>query len=116
MAGTLDLGKVVGENGQGVPTGGSAGAILRKRSGADYDTEWAAYKPVLWVDCGLIDTLPATIANANIKNDMVVVGYEFGTPAAFESSLTVVTGTGSVTLSGTISGGSTVELWLASSV
>lgn len=107
----VNIGHVVGP---GVPTGGSAGAILRKRSGADYDAEWAAFKPVLWVDCGAVETLPVTIANANIKNDMVVVGYEFGTPAAFESDLTVVTGTGSVTLSGTISGGSTVELWLAS--
>ena len=40
MAGTIDLGKVVGENGQGVPTGGAAGAFLRKRSSSNYDTEW----------------------------------------------------------------------------
>lgn len=109
----VNIGHVVGP---GVPTGGSTGAILRKRSGANYDTEWAAFKPVLWVDCGTIETLPVTITNANIKNDMVVVGYEFGTPAAFESSLTVDTGTGYVTLSGTIIGTSTVELWLASSL
>lgn len=40
MAGTLDLGKVVGDNGQGVAAGGVAGAFLRKRSSSDYDTEW----------------------------------------------------------------------------
>ena len=109
----VNIGHVAGP---GVPSGGSTGTILRKRSGANYDAEWAEFKPVLRVDCGTINTLPVTIANANIKNDMVVVGYEFGTPAAFESELTVVTGTGSVTLSGIISGGSTVELWLASSL
>lgn len=116
MAGQVDLGKVVGADGQGVPTGGSTGAILRKRSGADYDAEWAELQPVLVVDCGTIETLPVTIANENIKKDMVVVGYEFGTPTAFASNLTVVTGTGSLYLGGEISGATTVELWLASSL
>jgi hypothetical protein len=40
MAGMVDLGKVVGDNGQGVPTGGAAGTYLRKLSSSDYDTEW----------------------------------------------------------------------------
>ena len=31
-----------GPAGQGVPTGGSTGQVLRKVSGTDYDTEWAA--------------------------------------------------------------------------
>jgi hypothetical protein len=31
-----------GANGQGVPVGGSTGQVLRKASGTDYDTEWAA--------------------------------------------------------------------------
>lgn len=109
----VNIGHVVGP---GVPTGGSTGTILRKRSGSDYDTEWAVYKPVLFVDCGTINTLPVTIANANIKYDMVVVGYKFGTPDAFVSRLIVNTASGSVELSGTISGTSTVELWLASSL
>lgn len=109
----VNIGHVVGP---GVPTGGSTGAILRKRSGANYDTEWAAFKPVLRVDCGTIETLPVTIANENIKNDMVVVGYKLGAPDAFESSLTVIAGTGTVYINGEISGASTVELWLASSV
>lgn len=30
-----------GQNGEGVPTGGAAGQVLKKSSGADYDTEWA---------------------------------------------------------------------------
>ena len=40
MAGTLDLGKVVGDPGQGIPVGGAAGKALFKRSATDYDTEW----------------------------------------------------------------------------
>jgi len=31
-----------GSNGQGVPVGGTAGQVLRKASGTNYDTEWAA--------------------------------------------------------------------------
>lgn len=36
----LDLGRVVGQDGQGVPTGGTAGQVLKKRSATDYDAEW----------------------------------------------------------------------------
>ena len=39
---TLDLGKVVGDNGQGVPSGGTAGQLLKKASSSNYDTEWAS--------------------------------------------------------------------------
>lgn len=40
MAGQIDMGKVVGTDGQGVPTGGSTGQALVKKSASDYDTEW----------------------------------------------------------------------------
>lgn len=30
-----------GDTGQGVPAGGTAGQVLKKKSGTDYDTEWA---------------------------------------------------------------------------
>lgn len=43
----LDLGLVVGP---GVPSGGTAGQVLKKKSAADYDTEWAA--------SGTADALP----------------------------------------------------------
>lgn len=32
---------MLGENGQGVPVGGITGALLRKKSAANFDTEWA---------------------------------------------------------------------------
>ena len=37
---TIDLGKVVGQNGEGVIEGGTTGQALVKKSGSDYDTEW----------------------------------------------------------------------------
>ena len=39
--GILDLGSVKGTNGQGVPTGGTAGQVLAKTSATDYATGWA---------------------------------------------------------------------------
>ena len=38
----LDLGKVTGENGQGVASGGTAGQLLKKASSSDYDTAWVS--------------------------------------------------------------------------
>lgn len=40
MAGQVNLGHVVGADGQGVPTGGSTGQALVKQSASDYDTTW----------------------------------------------------------------------------
>lgn len=45
MSGRIDLGRVVGIDGQGVPTGGSAGQYLRKRSASNFDAEWAGLTP-----------------------------------------------------------------------
>ena len=64
MAGTIDLGKVVGDNGQGVPTGGAAGTYLRKRSSSDYDAEW-----------GTIDEKPTSgstkpVASGGVENEL----------------------------------------------
>lgn len=40
MSGRIDLGRVVGRNGEGVADGGTTGQALVKKSGANYDTEW----------------------------------------------------------------------------
>ena len=45
MSGRMVLGRVVGIDGQGVPTGGSAGQYLRKRSASNFDAEWAGLTP-----------------------------------------------------------------------
>ena len=41
MAGILDLGRVVGDTGPGIPAGGTPGKYLRKASNDDYDLEFA---------------------------------------------------------------------------
>lgn len=40
MPGIIDLGRVVGDAGPGVPAGGRKGQVLVKASGDDYDGEW----------------------------------------------------------------------------
>ena len=115
MAGQLDLGKVVGSDGQGVPTGGSTGQMLRKKSTSDFDAEWADIKPVLVLNCGTISSLPTTITNTNITNDMVALQSTLGNPAAQLSDWTVTTSNGSVTISGTISGSTTLTMYLCKS-
>lgn len=107
----VNIGHVAGP---GVPTGGAEGTWLMKKSGTNYDTKWAELQPVLVVDCGTINTLPTVISNANIKRDMVVVGYEFGTPEAFDDDLSVGIMNGLLTLSGICRKPTTVKLKLAS--
>lgn len=70
---------------------------------------------VLTVDCGTISALPKTVSNANITSDMVVVESTLGTPSAQTADWTVNTANGSVTISGSISGSTTLVLYLSKS-
>lgn len=38
----LSYGGISGANGQGVPTGGTVGQVLRKNSSTNYDTSWVS--------------------------------------------------------------------------
>lgn len=67
---------------------------------------------VLVVNCGTISSLPKTVANSNITSDMVSVKETFGTPSAQTSDWTVTTTSGSLTISGSISGSTTLILYL----
>lgn len=73
---------------------------------------------VLVVDCGTISSLPQTFngsngaAFANVEDDMVVLQSYFGTPSAATSDWTVSTGTGQLTISGSIASGSSTTLKL----
>lgn len=69
----------------------------------------------LVVNCGTISSLPTTITNSNIESDMVVVNSTLGTPASQLSDWTVTTSSGSLTISGTISGSTTLTLYLTKS-
>ena len=65
-------------------------------------------------DFGTVSSLPVTKTFTGITSDMVVCNYELGTPNAFNSAITVTTGTNSVKLEGTMqtSSSSTVKLIL----
>lgn len=70
---------------------------------------------VLVVDVASFSSLPQTITNANITSDMVVVNSVLGTPSAQTSDWTVTTASGSVTVAGSISGSTTLTLYLMKS-
>lgn len=67
---------------------------------------------VLSVNCGTISSLPATVTNANIANDMLVLRTVFGNPSAQLDDWSVSTSNGSLTISGTISGSTALTLYL----
>ena len=66
----------------------------------------------LVINCGSISSLPLTVENALIEDDMVVVQSVLGTPSAQTGDWTVTTIDGSLTVSGTISGTTTLTLYL----
>ena len=59
--------------------------------------------------------LPQTITNANIDDDMVVVNSVLSNPSAQTGDWTVTTSSGSLTISGSISGTTTATLYLMKS-
>lgn len=59
--------------------------------------------------------LPQTIINANIEDDMVVVNSVLSNPSAHTGDWTVTTSSGSLTISGAISGTTTATLYLMKS-
>ena len=70
---------------------------------------------VLVLSVASFNSLPRTITNASIESDMVVVNSVLGTPSAQTGDWTVTTSNGSLTIAGTISGSTTLTLYLAKS-
>ena len=70
---------------------------------------------VLVVTVPSFNSLPQTVSNADITSDMVVVNSVLGTPSSQTGDWTVTTSTGSLTIAGTISGSTTLTLYLAKS-
>ena len=131
-----------GNPGQGVPTSGTTGQALVKSSNNDYDTEWktlmgvpSTYTPnhlakinssgqiedsgvsiadlqLLVVEKSSFSSLPQTISNANITSDMVVINSVLSNPSAQTGNWTVTTSNGSLVISGSISGSTTLTLYL----
>ena len=71
----------------------------------------SAAKAVL-VNMGTISSLPVTKAAPGVTGKMVVATYELGTPSAQTGDWTVTTDTDRVTISGAVSGSTTVTLVL----
>ena len=67
---------------------------------------------VLVVDIAGFSSLPQTVTNSDITSDLVVVNQELGTPSAQTGEWTVTQSTGSLTIPGTISGSTTLKLYL----
>ena len=70
---------------------------------------------VLVVEVASFSSLPQTINNADITSDMVVVNSALGTPSAQTSDWTVTTANGSATITGSISGETSLTLFLMKS-
>lgn len=70
---------------------------------------------VLVVEVASFSSLPQTINNADITEDMVVVNSVLGTPSAQTSDWTVTTADGSATIAGSISGETSLTLYLMKS-
>lgn len=68
---------------------------------------------VLEVTIASFSSLPQTVTNSAITSDMVVVNSVLSTPSAQTDTWTVTTGTGTLTVSGSISGSTTLTLYLA---
>lgn len=94
-------------------TGRFANTLDKTESGYALDARQGTQLKVYRKNCGTISELPATIDDTNITNDMVVVHSVLGTPAAQVGNWTVTTSNGSLTISGTIDGSTTVTLYLA---
>lgn len=68
---------------------------------------------VLQVDVPSFSSLPQTVSNADVTADHVVVNSVLGTPSTQTGDWTVTTSAGSLTIAGTISGSTTLTLYLA---
>lgn len=68
---------------------------------------------VLQVDVPSFSSLPLTISNANITSNHVEMKTVFSNPSAQTSDWTVTTSSGSMTISGSISGSTSLTMYLA---
>lgn len=66
----------------------------------------------LVITMAAFSSLPQTVTDSRITSDMVVVNSVLGTPSAQTGDWTVSTANGSLTISGSISGSTTLTLYL----
>lgn len=124
-----------------LPTGGTTGQSLVKNSNADGDASWQnRMSPVssptngdllttdsvgqaidsgvtindlkcLVVTSNSFNSLPQTIQNANVKSDHVLINSVLSNPSAMIGDWDITTNNGTITISGSISGSTTVTLY-----
>ena len=70
-------------------------------------------KPIVKVSCGTFSTLPITVNSSSITSDMELIRAELGSPNVQDGDWTVTTANGSVTVSGTLTGSTTLTLYLS---
>ena len=75
----------------------------------------AETREVLVIEFSSFSSLPQSKSNSNITSDMVVINSVLGTPSAQTGDWTVTTSDGSVSVSGDISGSTTLTLFLMKS-
>lgn len=86
---------------------------------ADYQTglqvqaALTAYKNVYRIDLPSFSSLPLTFSNSKITADHEIINSVLGTPTAQASDWTLTPTAGSATLSGSISGSTTLTLYIA---
>lgn len=66
----------------------------------------------LVISVGTVSSLPITVTNSQITEDMKLVASTVGTPSSQTSDWSITTSNGSLTVSGSISGSTTLELIL----
>ena len=71
--------------------------------------------PTLVIEVASFSSLPQIVTDERITADMVVVNSALGTPSAQTSDWTVTTANGSATITGSISGSTTLTLYLMKS-
>lgn len=100
-------GNVVGTRAiDAAPTADSVNLVTSGGVKAALDSE------VIVVNLASFSSLPQTVSNAAIKADHVVLDSTLGTPSAQTGDWTVTTANGSLTISGNISGSTTLKIVL----
>lgn len=102
---TVDLGLVVGSNGQGVPTGGSAGQILAKNSSSNYDTGWVPMSAAAAAAFGIVENGNAASQTIAAGQYVIWKGVLYTADAAIASGTTLATSGGNKNLTAVSNGG-----------
>lgn len=97
----------------GIAAPGTETAYARGNHVHPRDTVKAdAEQEIITVNIGSFNSLPKTVSNAAIKAEHTVLTYTLGTPGAMADDWTVATSAGSLTITGSISGSTTMKIIL----